>query len=111
MVPDYNAPMLPKNPVLEPDVDAVPETRLAPLYRVLIHNDDITPMDFVVRVLGEIFHLTWARSTQVMLTAHLKGVAHVVTEPLERAEFHVDQARSLSRARQYPLTFSVERED
>lgn len=97
--------------VLKPDVDSVPETRLAPLYRVLIHNDDITPMDFVVRVLGDIFRLDLIRSTQVMLVAHFKGVAHVVTEPLERAEFHVDQARSLSRARQYPLTFTIERED
>lgn len=97
--------------VLEPAVDTAAETRLAPLYRVLIHNDDVTPMDFVVRVLTEIFHLSLGRSTQVMLVAHFKGVAHVVTEPLERAEFHVDQARSLSRARHYPLTFSVERED
>lgn len=98
-------------PELETPVETTPETRLAPLYRVLIHNDDITPMDFVVRVLGEIFHLGWTKSTQVMLTAHLKGVAHVITEPLERAEFHVDQARSLSRARHYPLTFTIERED
>ena len=98
-------------PELETPVETTPETRLAPLYRVLIHNDDVTPMDFVVRVLGEIFHLNWTKSTQVMFTAHLKGVAHVVTEPLERAEFHVDQARSLSRARHYPLTFTIERED
>ena len=97
--------------VLEPGVDTAAETRLAPLYRVLIHNDDVTPMDFVVRVLGEIFHLTWTQSTQVMLTAHFKGVAHVVTEPLERAEFHVDQARSLARPRHFPLSFSIERED
>ncbi|HVR83351.1 MAG TPA: ATP-dependent Clp protease adaptor ClpS [Planctomycetota bacterium] len=103
--------MTAQSPVLETDVNTSAETRLAPLFRVLIHNDDVTPMDFVVRVLGEIFHLTWVRSTQIMLTAHLQGVAHVITEPLERAEFHVDQARSLSRARQYPLTFSVERED
>ncbi len=100
-----------KSPLLEMDVEVTTQTRLAPLYRVLIHNDDITPMDFVVRVLGEIFHLTWARSMEVMLEAHSKDVAHVLTEPLERAEFHVDQARSLSRARHFPLTFSVERED
>ena len=99
------------SPQLEQAVETAPETRLAPLYRVLIHNDDITPMDFVVRVLGEIFHLSWAKSMEVMLAAHFKGVAHVVTEPLERAEFHVDQARSLARARKYPLTFTVERED
>ena len=100
-----------EKPLLEADVDVSSEPRLAPLYRVLIHNDDVTPMDFVVRVLCEIFHLTWGRSMIVMYEAHFKGVAHVVTEPLERAEFHVDQARSLSRARKYPLTFSVERED
>ena len=81
-------------PELETPVETTPETRLAPLYRVIIHNDDVTPMDFVVRVLGEIFHLSFQRSMEVMLTAHHKGVAHVVTEPLERAEFHVDQARS-----------------
>ncbi len=102
-------------PVLTPQrettVETTPETRLAPLYRVLIHNDDITPMDFVVRVLGEIFHLSWSKSTQVMLAAHFKGVALVITEPLERAEFHVYQAKSLSRPRHYPLTFSIERED
>jgi len=98
-------------PQLDTPVETATETRLAPLYRVLIHNDDVTPMDFVVRVLGEIFHLNWAKSTQVMLTAHLQGVAHVITEPLERAEFHVDQAKSLSRPRHYPLTFTIERED
>jgi ATP-dependent Clp protease adaptor protein ClpS len=91
--------------------EPVAETRLAPLYRVLIHNDDVTPMDFVVRVLAEVFHLGLTASMQVMLTAHFKGVAHVVTEPLETAEFHVDQARSLSRARKFPLTFTIERED
>lgn len=105
------APMPAEQTVLEPAVETTAETRLAPLYRVLIHNDDVTPMDFVIRVLGEIFRLSYETSTQVMLTAHFKGVAHVVTEPLERAEFHVDQARSLSRPRKYPLTFTIERED
>lgn len=92
----------------EPVTDS--ETRLAPLYRVLIHNDDVTPMDFVVRVLAEVFHLGVTRSIAIMLEAHVKGVAHVVTEPLEQAEFHVDQTRSLSRARHFPLTFSIEPE-
>jgi ATP-dependent Clp protease adaptor protein ClpS len=100
-----------QSPQLEIAESTSVETRLAPLYRVLIHNDDVTPMDFVVRVLGEIFRLHWARSVQVMLEAHLKGVAFVVIEPLEKAEFHVDQAKSLSRARKYPLAFSIERED
>src|SRR5689334_12169987 len=70
------------------------KTQLAPRYRVLIHNDDVTPMDFVVKVLQEVFHLGLFQSTRVMWEAHTKGVAHVVTEPLEQAEFHVEQTRS-----------------
>ena len=86
------------------------ETRLVPLHRVLIHNDDVTPMDFVVLVLRSLFSLSGARAIEVMWEAHHTGVAHVVTEPLERAEFHVEQARSLSRGRGWPLTFSIEPE-
>jgi len=87
-----------------------PETRLTPLYRVLIHNDDVTPMDFVVQVLRTIFSLQVPKAVEVMWEAHHTGVAHVVTEPLEKAEFHVEQARSLSRGRSWPLTFSIEPE-
>jgi ATP-dependent Clp protease adaptor protein ClpS len=95
--------------VTEPVVES--KTKLSPLYRVLIHNDDVTPMDFVVLVLKDIFSLSVALAVDVMMEAHTEGVALVVTEPLERAEFHVDQARSLARGRSYPLTFSIERED
>lgn len=97
--------------VQQAEPETVEKTRLAPMYRVLIHNDDVTPMDFVVRVLREIFRLDLDRALRVMLEAHHGGVAHVVTEPLERAEFHVDQARSLSRPRGYPLTLSYEPEE
>jgi len=95
-----------------PAVETVPDakSRLTPMWRVLIHNDDVTPMDFVVHILVRIFQLSGARAEEVMWEAHRSGVAHVVTEPLERAEFHVDQARSLSRPRGWPLTFSVEPE-
>ena len=99
---------MPTQIVLEPVTDA--ETKLSPLHRVLIHNDDVTPMDFVVYVLVEIFRLSADQTVDVMMEAHTKGVAHVVTEPLEAAEFHVDQSRSLSRARRFPLTFSIEPE-
>ena len=89
-----------------------PDTKdkLSPLYRVLIHNDDVTPMNFVVDVLREIFALEEPRAMEVMLEAHRRGIALVVVEPLERAEFHVDQARSLARGRKFPLTFTVEPE-
>ena len=97
--------------VIHAKPDTETRTRLTPMYRVLIHNDDVTPMDFVVKILTEVFRLELFRACQVMLEAHTSGVAHVVTEPLERAEFHVDQSRSLARPRGFPLALSYEPED
>ena len=86
------------------------EVRLAPLYRVLIHNDDVTPMDFVVQVLQEIFHKDPHSAVKIMLEAHYGGVGLVAVLPLEEAELRVDQAHSKARTGKYPLTFSFEPE-
>ncbi|HEU4339117.1 MAG TPA: ATP-dependent Clp protease adaptor ClpS [Planctomycetota bacterium] len=99
-------------PPVAPAPEKVEETRtdeqLAPLYKVLIHNDDITPFGFVMTVLREIFKLGLARAFAITLEAHNRGVALVVVEPREHAEFHVEQAHSLARGRNYPLNFSIE---
>ncbi|MBI2923477.1 MAG: ATP-dependent Clp protease adaptor ClpS [Planctomycetes bacterium] len=92
-----------------PETDAEP--RLAPMWRVLLHNDDVTPMEFVVKVLREIFKLNAIASIKLMLEAHFSGVALVVVETREQAEFHIDQAHSMARPRGYPLTFSMEPEE
>jgi ATP-dependent Clp protease adaptor protein ClpS len=85
------------------------ETRLAPLYRVLIHNDDKTTMGFVVYVLRTVFtQLAEQDAIAVMLEAHHTGVALVCVETLEQAEHHVDQAHSLARGAKYPLTLTYE---
>jgi ATP-dependent Clp protease adaptor protein ClpS len=94
--------------VIEPATEE--KTKLFPMVRVLIHNDDVTPMDFVIYVLGEVFKLDFSRALAVMMEAHTTGVALVVVEPFERAELHVEQSRSLSRPRGFPLTFSIEPE-
>lgn len=91
-----------------PKTDA--ETRLAPRYRVLLHNDDITPMDFVVRVLCSIFGKGVAAATRCMWEAHRTGLALVDVLPYETAEWKVEQAVSLARTRKYPLAFSLEPE-
>lgn len=97
-----------------PGVETSPETTqepsLAPLYRVLIHNDDVTPMGFVVDVLREFFQKDLVEAGEIMLTAHTTGVAHVATLPLEEAEFRVDRAHSKARAAKVPLTFTYEPE-
>jgi len=83
-------------------------TRLTPQYRVLIHNDDVTPMDFVVYILMDIFKKEINEAAEIMITAHQTSVALVTILPLEQAELRVDQAHSLARAQKFPLTLSIE---
>src|SRR5215210_7162256 len=74
-------------------------------YRVIIENDDVTPMEFVVLVLLSIFDLDLQRAETVMLEAHFKGQAYVVSLPFEDAQQRVYQAHSVARAAGYPLSF------
>jgi ATP-dependent Clp protease adaptor protein ClpS len=93
-------------PVAEPAV----RIRLAPRYKVFVHNDDITPMWFVTRILQGIFGLEEQRAEQVMLEAHHEGVAFVIALSLEQAEIRVEHAHALARGARYPLTFTYEPE-
>ena len=96
--------------VAAPVAEPVTRVRPAPRYKVFVHNDDITPMWFVTKVLQGIFGLEAQRAEQVMLEAHTEGVAFVVALSLEQAEFRVEQAHSMARAARYPLTFTYEPE-
>lgn len=97
-----------------PDIDIevlpVEDTELDPPYSIIIHNDDVTPMDFVVDVLRAIFELSTAMATGVMLEAHYNGQAHVITLGREEAKYRVGQAHQLARAAGYPLSFTIEPE-
>ena len=77
-------------------------------YRVIIENDDVTPMDFVVLVLLTIFELPYERAEEVMYEAHIKGRAYVATFPFEEAQQRVYAAQSLARTAGYPLSFYLE---
>ncbi len=99
-----------------PDVIVTPQTtykvvdreELEKPYRVIIENDDVTPMEFVVLVLRVIFGLDYDRAVEVMFTAHNEGRAHVVTLPFEEAQQLVYAAHSLAREAGYPLSFYLE---
>jgi len=86
------------------------ETELEPLYRVIIHNDDVTPMDFVVHVLTSIFVLSQPDAMEAMLTAHFNGAAYVQTLPKTEAEKRINKAHFEANNAGYPLHFSMERE-
>ncbi|MBI3165293.1 MAG: ATP-dependent Clp protease adaptor ClpS [Chloroflexi bacterium] len=95
-----------------PDIEITEETdtELEPLYRVIIHNDDVTPMDFVVRVLTSIFYLGTDTAADVMLKAHFTGMAYVQTLPKTEAEKRINKARFAAGVEGYPLHFSIEPE-
>lgn len=76
--------------------------------KILLHNDDVTPWDFVVYVLRIVFFFTPPEAERITATAHFQGVAFVMALPVEEAKYRVGQAHSLARAANYPLTLSVE---
>ncbi|MCQ0091400.1 ATP-dependent Clp protease adapter ClpS [Roseovarius sp. M141] len=87
-----------------------PKTKRPPLYKVLLLNDDYTPMEFVIAVLERFFNMTSAQSFEIMLTVHKKGVAVVGVFSHEIAETKVAQVMDFARRHQHPLQCTMERE-
>ncbi|MCV6595456.1 MAG: ATP-dependent Clp protease adapter ClpS [Mangrovicoccus sp.] len=87
-----------------------PKTKRPPLYKVLILNDDYTPMEFVVHVLERFFGLTHSQAFELMLTVHKKGVAVVGVFSFEVAETKVGQVMDFARRHQHPLQCTMEKE-
>ena len=81
-----------------------------PLYKVMLLNDDYTPMEFVVHVLERFFGLTHAQSFDIMLTVHKKGLAVVGVFSHEIAETKVAQVMDFARRHQHPLQCTMEKE-
>ena len=98
--------------IAEPEIDNVTEQAeaLEPMWRVLVHNDEVTPMDFVVDILVNIFRLLPTAAIDVMLVAHVSGIAYVATLPKNEAEKRVGKAHFAAGLEGYPLTFSLEPE-
>ncbi|MEM7497860.1 MAG: ATP-dependent Clp protease adapter ClpS [Pseudomonadota bacterium] len=86
------------------------KTKRPSLYKVLMLNDDYTPMEFVVYVLQRFFNMDHARSVETMLTVHNKGVAVVGVYPFEVAETKVTQVMDCARSNQHPLQCTMEKE-
>ncbi len=87
-----------------------PKTKRPPLYKVLILNDDFTPMEFVVLVLERFFSMTHAQAFDLMLTVHKKGVAVVGVYSHEIAETKVAQVMDFAQRHQHPLQCTMEKE-
>jgi ATP-dependent Clp protease adaptor protein ClpS len=86
------------------------KTKRPSLYKVLMLNDDYTPMEFVVYVLQRFFNKDQGRAVDIMLTVHNKGVAVVGVYPFEVAETKVTQVMDCARSNQHPLQCTMEKE-
>ena len=86
------------------------EHAFEPLWHVIIHNDDVTPFDYVIGILLSLFMLSEEMADHVATTAHLEGQAVVVVRPRMEAERLVKVARTRARLDGYPLAFSMEPE-
>jgi ATP-dependent Clp protease adaptor protein ClpS len=88
--------------------EAKPEIKEPPLYRVVLINDDYTPMEFVVNILESIFSMERTRATQVMLEVHTKGKGICGVYNFEIAETKVAQVMGLAQQHQHPLLCTME---
>jgi ATP-dependent Clp protease adaptor protein ClpS len=95
-------------------VDVLPEkkTKLEKpkLFKVLLHNDDFTTMDFVVFVLQYVFNRDEAEAFTIMLKVHNEGLGVAGIYPYEIANMKSEKAMNLAKAREYPLLCTVEEE-
>jgi ATP-dependent Clp protease adaptor protein ClpS len=97
-------------PEIEITEDQQQETAYEPMYRVIIHNDDVTPMDFVVHVLRSVFMLLVPDAVKIMYIAHFRGEAVVQILPKSEAEKRINKAHFAAGLEGYPLHFSMEPE-
>ena len=87
-----------------------PKTKRPSLYKVLLLNDDYTPMEFVVYVLERFFNKPREEATRIMLHVHQKGVGVCGVYTYEVAETKVTQVMNFSRQHQHPLQCTMEKE-
>jgi ATP-dependent Clp protease adaptor protein ClpS len=101
-----------EHPEFDIDVLTESETKLEKpkLFKVLLHNDDFTTMEFVVFVLEYVFNRNEAEAFAIMLKVHNDGVGMAGVYPYEVASMKAEKTMNLARAREYPLLCTVEEE-
>ena len=90
--------------------EAKPKLKLPSLYKVILNNDDYTPMDFVVEILESFFNINIEAATRIMLDVHKSGKGICGVFSREIAETKVAQVNNFSRENQHPLLCTMEKE-
>lgn len=107
-LPETAPETLPESPDTIVEPESRKRTGYMPLYRVIMWDDDVTTMEFVVRMLIRVFRKDYETAEKLMLEVHYSGSAHVDTLPLERAEFKVDQVHKAAALENFPFHCTIE---
>ena len=91
-------------------LETKPKTKIPALYRVLMMNDDYTPMEFVIEVLEKFFQKSREESTQIMLHVHQRGVGVCGVYAYDVAETKAMQVMNYARKHEHPLQVQLEKE-
>ena len=91
-------------------LDIKPKTKIPSLYRVLMMNDDYTPMEFVIEVLEKFFKKNREEATQIMLHVHQRGVGVCGIYAYDLAETKATQVMNYARKHEHPLQVQLEKE-
>ncbi len=91
------------------DVRTDRDLKEPPMYKVLLHNDDYTTMEFVVQVLMQVFHKSVEQATQIMLNVHKRGIGMCGVFTFEVAETKVQTVTRLARENGHPLKCTMEK--
>ena len=95
-------------PKFEEELDFALELEEPQMFKVLLHNDDYTSMDFVVDILIRIFHKTHAQAEQIMLQIHEKDKAICGVYSFEIAQTKANQVKQLAKQNEFPLLATIE---
>ena len=101
------------DPDLEGDIGVIealddPELKRPPMFKVILLNDDYTPMEFVVHILENFFGMNREKATQIMLVVHSEGSAVVGIYPRDIAETKSEQVNAYAQENNHPLVSTVE---
>ena len=92
------------------DPDTKKQVERPPLYKVLLHNDDFTTMEFVVMILVTVFHRDASSAEAIMLAVHRQGVGVAGVYTYEIAESKIKKVRQLAKSNGFPLRCTLEKE-
>lgn len=107
---DSQQPKIPGAPATGVVTKARPKTKKPSMYKVLMLNDDYTPMEFVVHVLERFFSKSHEEAVRIMLHVHHRGVGICGVFTYEIAETKVNQVMGLARQHQHPLQCTIEKD-